>query len=53
MDIEAHPQDHPGEPINSKKNGINLDLANGDEKYETVERAYSMASYPAEGRNIC
>ena len=53
MDITAHPKDHPGEPENSIQNGINLNyglvvMKNDD----TVERAYSMASYPAEGRNI-
>ncbi|WP_445956316.1 NADH:ubiquinone reductase (Na(+)-transporting) subunit F [Yeosuana sp.] len=53
MDVTAHPEEHPGE----------LDKFKGDwDKFklwplvmknnETVERAYSMASYPAEGRRI-
>jgi Na+-transporting NADH:ubiquinone oxidoreductase subunit F len=53
MDIEAHPQDHPGEPDKFKsdwdKFGLwDLKMKNDE---ETV-RAYSMASYPAEGRKI-
>ncbi len=53
MDITAHPEDHPGEPQKFKvewdKFGLwNLVMKNG----ETVERAYSMASYPAEGRDV-
>jgi Na+-transporting NADH:ubiquinone oxidoreductase subunit F len=53
MDITAHPEDHPGEPEKFKdewdKFGLwPLVMKNG----ETVERAYSMASYPAEGRKI-
>lgn len=55
MDIEAHPQDHPGEPDKFEK-----DWAEGDyairqlvmKNDEEVIRAYSMASYPAEGRKI-
>ncbi|MCL4120312.1 UNVERIFIED_CONTAM: hypothetical protein GTU68_055088 [Idotea baltica] len=43
MDISAHPEDHPGEPDKFKPVMKNT---------ETVERAYSMASYPAEGREI-
>ncbi len=53
MDIEAHPQDHPGEPQKFKsdwdKFGLWDFVMKNDE--ETV-RAYSMASYPAEGRKI-
>mgnify|MGYP006055751111 FL=1 len=55
MDIKAHPTDHPGEPNKFEKdweNGKfalrNLTMKNDEE----VVRAYSMASYPAEGRNI-
>ena len=53
MDISAHPEDHPGEPDKFKadweKFGLwPLVMKNN----ELVERAYSMASYPAEGRRI-
>jgi len=55
MDVKAHPTDHPGEPDKFEKdweNGKfalrNLTMKNTEE----VVRAYSMASYPAEGRNI-
>ncbi|MDC3133705.1 NADH:ubiquinone reductase (Na(+)-transporting) subunit F [Bacteroidota bacterium] len=55
MDIKAHPQDHPGEPNKFEKDWSdgkfalrNLTMNNDEE----VVRAYSMASYPAEGRNI-
>ena len=53
IDITAHPDDHPGEPDKFKmewdKFGLwNLKMKNDD----VVERAYSMASYPAEGRRI-
>jgi Na+-transporting NADH:ubiquinone oxidoreductase subunit F len=53
MDITAHPQDHPGEPMKFKKHwdkfGMwNLVMKNSEE----VVRAYSMASYPAEGRRV-
>ncbi|GAB5418388.1 MAG: NADH:ubiquinone reductase (Na(+)-transporting) subunit F [Crocinitomicaceae bacterium] len=53
MDISAHPQDHPGEPDKFKaawdKFGLwDLVMKNDEE----VVRAYSMASYPAEGRRI-
>ncbi len=53
MDITAHPKDHPGEPKKFyeewDKFGLwPLQMKNG----EVIERAYSMASYPAEGRNI-
>ncbi len=55
MDITAHPQDHPGEPQKFEK-----DWAEGKfsmrhlvmKNDEDVVRAYSMASYPAEGRKI-
>lgn len=53
IDITAHPEDHPGEPDKFKvewdKFGLwDLKMKNDD----VVERAYSMASYPAEGRKI-
>ncbi len=53
MDITAHPQDHPGEPEKFKSDWDKFALwplvMKNDE--ETV-RAYSMASYPAEGRKV-
>lgn len=53
IDIEAHPEEHPGEPDKFKKEWDNFNLwplvMKND---EVVERAYSMASYPAEGREI-
>ena len=55
MDIAAHPTDHPGEPDKFEKDWSegpfalrHLVMKNDEE----VIRAYSMASYPAEGRNI-
>lgn len=53
MDITAHPEDHPGQPDKFKtewdKFGLwPLVMKNSE---DTV-RAYSMASYPAEGRRI-
>ena len=55
MDIKAHPKDHPGEPDKFEKEWSegpfavrHLVMKNDEE----VIRAYSMASYPAEGRNI-
>ena len=53
MDIEAHPKDHPGSPEKFhsawEKFGLwDLVMKNDEE----VVRAYSMASYPAEGREI-
>jgi len=55
MDVTAHPLDHPGEPKKFEK-----DWAEGPfalrhlvmKNPEEVVRAYSMASYPAEGRKI-
>lgn len=55
MDVKAHPQDHPGQPDKFEK-----DWAEGPfalrglvmKNDEEVIRAYSMASYPAEGRKI-
>ena len=53
IDIEAHPQDHPGEPEKFKEEWDKFGLWPLVMKNpETVERAYSMASYPAEGREI-
>lgn len=53
MDITAHPVDHPGEPDKFKKDWDKFNLwplvMKNDQE---VVRAYSMASYPAEGRNI-
>lgn len=53
IDITAHPEDHPGEPEKFKSEWDNfkmwpLVMKNPD----VVERAYSMASYPAEGRRV-
>ncbi|MEN8186583.1 MAG: NADH:ubiquinone reductase (Na(+)-transporting) subunit F [Bacteroidota bacterium] len=53
MDITAHPKEHPGEPDKFKLEWDNFDLWPLKMKNtENVERAYSMASYPAEGRNV-
>lgn len=53
MDVSAHPQDHPGEPDKFKPDWDKFKLwplvMKNDEE---VVRAYSMASYPAEGRKI-
>lgn len=53
IDISAHPEEHPGELDKFKlewdKFGLwPLTMKNP----ETVERAYSMASFPAEGKEI-
>ena len=53
IDITAHPEEHPGEPEKLKKEWDTFNLwplvmKNDDD----VVRAYSMASYPAEGRII-
>lgn len=53
MNIDAHPQDHPGEPDKFRKHWDKFgmwDLVMKND--EEVVRAYSMASYPAEGRRI-
>ncbi len=53
MNIDAHPQDHPGEPDKFRKHWDKFgmwDLVMKNE--EEVVRAYSMASYPAEGRRV-
>lgn len=53
IDITAHPEEHPGEPEKFKLEWDKFDLWPLKMKNsENVERAYSMASYPAEGRNI-
>ncbi len=55
MDIKAHPQDHPGEPDKFEKDWAEGKFAIRDlvmKNDEEVVRAYSMASYPAEGRKI-
>jgi Na+-transporting NADH:ubiquinone oxidoreductase subunit F len=55
MDIKAHPQDHPGEPDKFEKDWAEGGYAVRDlvmKNDEEVIRAYSMASYPAEGRKI-
>ena len=53
MDITAHPEEHPGEPDKFKEEWDKFNLWPLVMKnVETVERAYSMASYPAEGRRI-
>ena len=53
IDITAHPTEHPGDPEKFKSEWDNFNLwplkmKNDDD----VTRAYSMASYPAEGRKI-
>jgi len=53
IDITAHPKEHPGDPEKfklewDKFNLWPLSMKNSEE----VERAYSMASYPAEGRSV-
>ncbi|MCT4699966.1 NADH:ubiquinone reductase (Na(+)-transporting) subunit F [Tenacibaculum haliotis] len=53
MDVTAHPQEHPGEPDKFKGDWEKFGLWPLVMKNEEiVERAYSMASYPAEGREI-
>ena len=53
MDITAHPEDHPGEPNKFEADWDKFNLRPLVMKNtESVERAYSMASYPAEGRKI-
>ncbi len=53
IDITAHPEEHPGEPDKFKLEWDKFNLwplvMKND---ELVVRAYSMASYPAEGRRI-
>jgi len=53
MDISAHPEEHPDEKDKFKTEWDNFKLWPLVMKNtETVERAYSMASYPAEGKRI-
>jgi Na+-transporting NADH:ubiquinone oxidoreductase subunit F len=53
IDITAHPKEHPNDPEKFKLEWDKFDLWPLKMKNsEEVERAYSMASYPAEGRNI-
>ncbi len=55
MDIKAHPQDHPGEPDKFEKDWAEGKFAIRDlvmKNDDDVVRAYSMASYPAEGKKI-
>lgn len=53
IDITAHPEEHPGNPMKFKDEWDKFNLWPLVMKNsETVERAYSMASYPAEGREI-
>ncbi len=53
MDITAHPEEHPGEPDKFKLEWDKFKLWPLVMKNsEDVERAYSMASYPAEGRRV-
>ncbi len=53
MDVTAHPEEHPGEPDKFKADWEKFNLWPLVMKNsENVERAYSMASYPAEGRRI-
>ncbi|WP_107038827.1 NADH:ubiquinone reductase (Na(+)-transporting) subunit F [Brumimicrobium mesophilum] len=53
MDITAHPEDHPGQPDKFKADWDKFKLWPLQMKNtEDTVRAYSMASYPAEGRKI-
>jgi len=55
MNIKAHPLDHPGEPDKFEKEWAEGNFAIRHlvmKNDEEVIRAYSMASYPAEGRKI-
>jgi len=53
IDITAHPVEHPGEPEKFKLEWDKFKLWPLVMKNEEqVERAYSMASYPAEGRHV-
>jgi len=53
IDITSHPKEHPDNPEKFKLEWDNFNLWPLNMKNnETVERAYSMASYPAEGREI-
>ncbi len=53
IDITAHPEEHPSNPQKFKEEWDKFNLWPLTMKNdEVVERAYSMASYPAEGRRI-
>tara|TARA_B100001027_G_scaffold41961_1_gene26907 strand:- start:272 stop:1567 length:1296 start_codon:yes stop_codon:yes gene_type:complete len=53
IDITSHPEEHPDDPQKFKHEWDNFNLWPLNMKNnETIERAYSMASYPAEGREI-
>ncbi|MAU62985.1 MAG: NADH:ubiquinone reductase (Na(+)-transporting) subunit F [Flavobacteriaceae bacterium] len=53
MDISAHPDEHPSDPEKFKLEWDKFNLWDLKMKNsESVERAYSMASYPAEGKEI-
>jgi Na+-transporting NADH:ubiquinone oxidoreductase subunit F len=53
MDITSHPDEHPENPQKFKLEWDKFNLWPLNMKNnETVERAYSMASYPAEGKQI-
>ncbi|GAA0756034.1 NADH:ubiquinone reductase (Na(+)-transporting) subunit F [Psychroflexus lacisalsi] len=53
MDITAHPEEHPDEKDKFKAEWDTFKLWPLVMKNpETVERAYSMASYPAEGKRV-
>ena len=53
IDITSHPEEHPDDPQKFKHQWDNFNLWPLNMKNnETVERAYSMASYPAEGKEI-
>ena len=53
IDITSHPKEHPDDPQKFKLEWDNFNLWPLKMKNsETVERAYSMASYPAEGKEI-
>jgi Na+-transporting NADH:ubiquinone oxidoreductase subunit F len=53
MDVTAHPEEHIGQPDKFKPDWDKFKLWPLVMKNEeVVERAYSMASYPAEGRRI-
>ena len=53
MDISAHPDEHPEDANKFKLEWDKFNLWNLKMKNEEVsERAYSMASYPAEGKEV-
>ena len=53
IDITSHPEEHPDDPQKFKHEWDKFNLWPLNMKNnETVERAYSMASYPAEGKEI-